>query len=105
MNTEKKTIGGSFIAISIFNRWREKHPEWKYYPKADMAGDLIVVPIVNIGGYEVGPVLFASRPDENWSKGMIVSMDKVVKGAIGGSALKYFQVTIDYNSELIHFER
>lgn len=104
MKTEKKTIGGSFIAISIFNKWRAKHPEWKYYPKSDMAGDLIEVPIVNIGGYEVGPVLFASRPDENWSKGMITSMDKVVKGAIGGSGLKYLKVTIDYNSELIKFD-
>lgn len=105
LDTDKKTIGGSFIAASIFEKWRKEHPEWKYYPKADLAGDVIEVPVVKIAGYEIGPVLFAKRRDENWSEGMIVSMDKIVKGAIGGSALQYFKVTIDYNSELLRFER
>lgn len=63
------------------------------------------MPSVGIGGYVVGPVLFARRPDEAWSQGMIHSMDRVVRGAIGGSALKYFKVTIDYNSGLIRFEK
>ena len=105
LHTNAKTIGGSFIASTIFDKWRKQHPEWKYYPKADMNNDVIEVPIVTIGGNEVGPVLFAKRPDENWSKGMINSMDKIVKGAIGGSGLKYLKVTIDYNSELIKFEK
>ena len=103
--TDKKTMAGSFIAASLFEKWRNKHPDWKCYPKADFAGDIIEVPIVKISGYEVGPVLFAVRRDEVWSKGMVASMDKVVKGAIGGTALKYFKITIDYNSELIRFER
>jgi hypothetical protein len=103
--TTKESFGSSFIAASIFQKWRDKHPEWKYYPKAEWLGDMIEVPKIKIGGHEVGPVLFSQRPDEVWSEGMIASMDKVVKGAIGGSALKYFKVTIDYNSELIRFER
>ena len=105
LNTTQKTIGGSFIAASIFDKWRKEHPEWKYYPKADMNSDVIEVPIVKIGNNEVGPVLFSKRPDENWSQGMINTMDKIVKGAIGGSALKYLKVTIDYNAELIKFEK
>ncbi len=105
LQTDKKTIGGSFIAASIFHKWRTEHPEWKYYPKADLAGDVIEVPVVKIGGYEIGPVLFAMRRDENWSEWMIASMDKVVKGAIGGSGLKYLKVTIDYNAALIKFEK
>ncbi len=105
LNTNSKTIGGSFIAKSIFDKWRKEHPEWKYYPKSDMDNDVIEVPIVKIGGNEVGPVLFACRADENWSVNMINTMDKVVKGAIGGSGLKYLKVTIDYNSELIKFEK
>jgi hypothetical protein len=104
-NTSAKTIGGSFIAASVFDKWRKEHPDWKYYEKADMDRDIIEVPSVKIGGYEVGPVLFAKRNDENWSKGMIGSMDKVVKGAIGGSAFKYLKATVDYNSELIRFEK
>jgi len=104
-NTSEKTIGGSFIAASIFDKWRKAHPGWKYYAKTDMNRDVIEVPSVKIGAQEVGPVLFAKRPDEVWSAGMIETMDKVVKGAIGGSALKYLKVTIDYNSELAKFEK
>jgi hypothetical protein len=103
--TDKKTLAGSFIAASIFNKWRKEHPEWKYYPKADYGGDVIEVPIVKIGEFEVGPVLFVVKRDEAWSEGMINTMDKVVKGAIGGTLLKFFKVTIDYNSDLIRFER
>ncbi len=105
LHTENKTLGGSFIAASICNAWRNKHPEWKYLKGVDLSGDMIEVPVVKINGHEVGPVLFTIRPDEVWSEGMIATMDKVVQGAIGGSALKYFKVTIDYNSELIQFER
>ena len=105
MNTDALTIGGSFIAASIFDKWRKEHPEWKYFKEADKNGDVIKVPIVKIGGIEVGPVLFSKRPDDDWSKGMIRTMDKIVKGAIGGSAFKYLKVTVDYNSELIKFEQ
>lgn len=105
MNTAALTIGGSFIAASIFNKWRKEHPQWKYFKEADKNGDVIEVPIVKIGDIEVGPVLFSKRPDEDWSKGMIRTMDKIVKGAIGGSAFKYLKVTVDYNSELIKFEQ
>lgn len=103
-NTTLKSLGGSFIARSIFEKWHHDHPEWKFYPHADGKNDVIEVPLVKIGGHEVGPVLFASRPDAVWSQDMINTMDKVVKGAIGGSALKYLKVTIDYNSELLKVE-
>lgn len=104
-STTEKTKGGSFIAASVFDRWRALHPDWKYFPGADFKQDVIEVPKITIGGQEVGPVLFAKRPDENWSQGMIQSMDRVVKGAIGGSALKYVKVVIDYNAELVKFEK
>jgi hypothetical protein len=104
-HTEARTVAGSFIARSIFNEWHAKHPDWPFYPSAGRGGDLIEVPEVVIGVDTVGPVLFASRKDENWSQGMIGTMDKVVKGALGGSALRYFKVTLDHRSELIRFER
>ena len=63
------------------------------------------MPQVEVRSLTAGPVWFAKRPDEAWSKGIIGSMDKVVKGAIGGSFLKYFKVSVDYNIELIKFER
>jgi hypothetical protein len=102
----ENSIGGSFIAKSIFDLWRKEHPEWRFIPKGELNGaDMIEVPEIRVGVMVAGPVWFSKRPDEAWSKGMIGSMDKVVKGAIGGSFLKYFKVTIDYNSELIQFEK
>ena len=105
LQTTAATIGGSFIAKSIADKWHAKHPDWKYYVHADMAGDVIEVPKVRVAGIEAGPVLFAVRQDEVWSEGMIHTMDRVVKGALGGSCLKYFKVMIDYNSELIRFQQ
>jgi len=105
LGTDRRTLGGSFIAVSLFEQWRAEHPEWKHYPKADLAGDIIEVPKVKVGGHEVGPVRFATRPDRNWSEGMIHSMDRVVRGAVGGTLLKHFTVTADYNSDLIRFAR
>jgi len=109
----KKRIGGSFIAKSVFERWKAAHPDWEIIEGADIIKeggeeytfDMIQVPVVKLGTYEVGPVWFSMRPDEAWSKGMIRSMDKVVKGALGGSALKYLIVTIDYKNELLEFKK
>lgn len=108
----KSHMGGSFIARSIFDQWVADHPEWKVIEKGDVIKendqeytfDMIEVPKVSLGGIEVGPVWFSKRPDEAWSKGMIRSMDKVVKGAVGGSAFKYLVVSIDYKNELLSFK-
>lgn len=106
LGIDTKATAGSFIAKSIFNEWRQQHPDWKFIEKAEFNGaDMIQVPIVKFGNLSAGPVWFSKRPDEAWSKGMIGSMDKIVKGAIGGSFLKYFTVTIDYNNELIQFQQ
>lgn len=105
LKCDKTSIGISFIAESIFNKWRNKHPGWKYYPNADLSEDIIEVPCIKICDYVIGPVLFSKRPDENWSEGMNSTMDSIVKGAIGGNVLKPFKVTIDYNSELILFDK
>ena len=106
LNVDSKSIGGSFIAKSVFDDWRIKHPDWRFIEKGEVTGaDMMQVPLVKVGSLTAGPVWFAKRPDEAWSRGMIGSMDKVVKGAIGGSFFQYFKVTIDYNSELVKFER
>jgi hypothetical protein len=88
LQSTSKSIGGSFIE------------------KGEATGaDMIQVPQVTIGTTTAGPVWFAKRPDEAWSKGMIGSMDKVVKGAAGGSLFQYYVITIDYNNELVRFEK
>ena len=105
LETSQLSIAGSFIAKSIYTKWRSRHPDWKVFEKSDMNADIIEVPEIKIGTYAVGPVLFSVRPDESWSKNMINSMDKIVKGAIGGSGLGYFEIKVDYNKELIEFSK
>jgi len=105
LGTSQLSIAGSFIAKSIYTKWRSKHPDWNVFEKSDMNADIIEVPEVKIGTYTVGPVLFSVRPDESWSKNMINSMDKVVKGAIGGTVLRYFKIKVDYEKELIEFSK
>ncbi len=105
LRTSQSSVAGSFIAKSVFDNWLQRHPDWRVIKKGELAGsDLIEVPQVQIGNLVAGPVWFASRNDEVWRR-MASSMDKMVKGAIGGSFLQYFKVQIDYNNDLIRFEK
>ena len=69
--------------------WTKENPEWKIIKGGDViiengkeyGFDMIEVPKITLGTIEVGPVWFSVRPDSAWSKGMIRTMDKVVKGA------------------------
>jgi len=106
LHTDIPSAAGSFIAQSVFDNWHQLHPGWRIVEKGESSGaDLIEVPQVKVGNLVAGPVWFAKRPDEVWSKGMVRTMDKVVKGAVGGSFLQYFTVQADYNAGLIRFSR
>ncbi len=48
-------------------------------------------------------IFFAGLEEKVCPEELISTMDKLVRGAIGDSALKYLKVCIDYNSELIQF--
>jgi hypothetical protein len=99
--------GGSFIAQNVFERWRTRHPDWLVIERADRTLDMpmIRVPEIAVAGYVVGPVWFAMRPDRNFHQFMSQWMDRKVEGAIGGSALRYFRVTVDYPRAVALFER
>lgn len=88
----------SFIVRSVFDRWRRAHPDWRVIEDADrMAGDpMIEVPTLGIGDLSVGPVWFTARADPNFHDFMSSFMDRRVDGALGGSALRYLRVTVDY---------
>ena len=91
--------GGSYVVASVFERWREEHPEWRVVEGASRYGNgtpLIRVPEVTIAGHTVGPVWFARRPDANFRTKMAAMMDRPVDGALGGSLLRHFAVTVDY---------
>ncbi|HEX8805837.1 MAG TPA: hypothetical protein VF741_02765 [Candidatus Aquilonibacter sp.] len=99
----------SFISKSIADRWHAAHPDWPYIPDAETDtpwhAAMIQVPSVTVGGYTVGPVWFTDRPDANFAKYMSQWMDAPVVGALGGSALKNFRMTVDYRAERAYFER
>jgi len=111
-----KALGGnavhratSFIIASVYDKWRAAHPEWRVIEGADQTGKgapMIEVPKLTIGGHEVGPVWFTKRPDAAFHEFMAQFMDKKADGAIGGSALKYFQrVTVDWVNAVAVFEK
>jgi hypothetical protein len=66
---------------------------------------MIEVPTVQVGGYGVGPVWFTRRPDRNFHVYMFQWMDRPPEGALGGSALQYLRVTVDYPRAVAVFEK
>ncbi len=105
-NGEEKFQGTSFITQSVFDRWREKHPEWLVINNADQFGNnpMIQVPSVEIAGLKSGSVWFTARPDSNFHDYMSQVMDVQVEGALGGSVFKYYSIIIDYPNSLAYFK-
>jgi len=105
--SEPRARGTSFISQSVFERWRRQYPAWRVIEHADSTLDMpmIQVPWLRVGGQTVGPVWFTMRPDRNFHESMSQWMDRRVDGALGGSALRYLRVTLDYPRAVATFER
>lgn len=102
-----KRRGSSFVVASVFDRWRENHPDWRVVEGASLyrkGTPLIRIPEVTIAGHTVGPVWFERRPDRAFQQ-MSASMDQPVQGALGGSLFQYFRITISYPDGWASFER
>lgn len=102
------TRAASYIATTLFTRWREAHPDWRVIERADQsAADeaMLEVPWIEVAGYKVGPVWFTRRPDKLFHEEMSQWTDRRVDGALGGSALKYFRLTVDYPRAMAVFDR
>ncbi|HVZ15927.1 MAG TPA: hypothetical protein VG897_02335 [Terriglobales bacterium] len=97
----------SFMAQETLDSWHKNHPDWKYVDDAeDPTGQpMIQAPEITVAGYKVGPVWFTRRPDGAFHKFMTQFMDKQVEGALGGSGLQYFRITVDYPNAVAVFER
>jgi hypothetical protein len=99
----------SFVVRSVFDLWRQHHPRWRVIERADqLLGNakfpMIEVPEIEVAGFTVGPVWFTARRDEDfvyWSR----EMDRPILGSLGGSALQYLRVTIDYPGAVAVFGR
>jgi hypothetical protein len=101
--------GGSFITTRTFDKWHGRHPDWRVVDGGDELGRgklrTIEVPAVVVGGFSVGPVTFAERADKNFDDFMSSFMAAHVEGALGGSALHYLRVTVDYARGVAVFEK
>ncbi len=102
-----KTRATSFITHSTLTRWHQAHPEWKMIrdESAKLDKVMIQVPNITVAGYTVGPVWFTERPDKNFHEWMSQWMDKEIDGALGGDALKFFKITLDYPNAKASFEK
>lgn len=102
-------VGTSFIETEVFERWMKAHPQWRVLDAADRKGPrlarMIEVPEVTIAGHAVGPVWFSEQPKGAFQSYMAGMMDRPAWGALGGSALKYFRVVLDYPGAAAYFER
>lgn len=101
---ESAVRGGSFLAASVFDRWRAQHPTWRVVEHADrisaqMYGTsepILEVPVLRLGKHTVGPVWFVRRRDSDlqW---MSQFTGTPVQAAVGGSAFHHFDaVHMDY---------
>ncbi|MDB4908852.1 MAG: aspartyl protease family protein [Gemmatimonadetes bacterium] len=99
--------GASFIKDSVFRKWQLAHPEWRVVEQADQVSRqaMIEVPQVNIAGLSLGPVWFVRRPDRALGEMMTAMMDRPIDGSLGGSALRYLDVTLDYPRGVAGFTR
>jgi hypothetical protein len=96
----------SFLVRSVYEKWHQKHPEWRVLEEKTLTGGaMIEVPQLAIGGYKVGPVWFTVQPDVGFQGVMKPLMDKPIVGALGGSALHYFRLTVDWPNAIAIFER
>ncbi|MCB9274693.1 MAG: hypothetical protein H6564_11685 [Lewinellaceae bacterium] len=106
-DTAHTAMGISFIMESVFEEWHAAHPDW---PVVEQAGQelgnarLIQVPQITVAGHTVGPVWFCSRPDSYYLTYFSRFTGQPVMGALGGSALQYFRLTLDYPNGLAKFE-
>lgn len=99
--------GTSFIGAGVFERWVGKHPDWRVLDGAEDGSNeaMIEVPTIRVGGFDVGPVWFTRRPDAVLQKGVSSLVDQPVVGALGGSALRFFCLTLDYPRGFAVFEQ
>lgn len=100
--------GASYIIGPIFDHWRAEHPKWPVVEGARIprgTQPLIRVPRVAVAGHSVGPVWFERRPKQAFQRLLSNSGEEPPVGALGGSLLKYFRVTIDYRGARAYFER
>jgi hypothetical protein len=94
----------SYVGRRLFESWRAKHPDWRVIEDADVirpGEELIEVPTIELAGNAVGPVYFTTRSDDALPPDL---GGTPVPGTLGGSALRWFEITLDYPRLTAAFE-
>lgn len=106
LNLSGEQVATSFIVGSVFDSWVKNHPEWTVIDGACKLSkqSMIRVPMLTIAGKVVGPVWFTRRADHNFHQFMSSMMDRRIDGALGGSALQYLRIIVDYPNEKVLVE-
>ena len=96
----------SFIVSTVFDKWRRDFPDWRVMDNAEegTGQSMIEARRVSIAGHTIDGVWFTRRPDKNFQV-MSDFMDQPIVGALGGSGLRHFRVTVDYPGAVAFFER
>lgn len=109
MLPEGTEVGTSFITRTIYEGWKQKHPDWPVIVAGERRGafqaDMIQVPFITIAGVKTGAVWFTVREDKNFTEFMSSMTDEAIYGAIGGSALRYLCVIADYPGKKLYVKR
>jgi hypothetical protein len=95
----------SHIRMSLYKKWHARHPDWRVIEHGDQwsNADLIVVPTVRIAGFDAGPVLFSALLSDTSSRYVAPPARARIDGMLGGSALRYFTVAVDYPRRAAQF--
>ena len=94
----------SLVRNATYRSWRAKHPEWRVIERANQVngGDMIEVPSMRIAGFDVGPVWFGTIPDRP-ANARPAPLRIRIDGTLGGDALRFFSVTVDYPAQAMVF--
>src|SRR5262249_38741410 len=94
----------SLVRNATYRAWRAKHPEWRVIERADQGNgsEMIEVPAIRIAGFDVGPVWFGTIPDRP-ANAPPVPLRTRLDGTLGGDALRFFSVTVDYPAQVMVF--
>lgn len=95
----------SFITASTFDRWRTRHADWRMIENAERGSGMAMIEArdVVIAGHTIPRVWFTRRADANFHEWMSQWMDRRIEGAIGGNALRFFRITVDYPNAVAWF--
>lgn len=95
----------SFITASMFDRWSARHPNWRVIENAERDNGMAMIEArdVVIAGHTIARVWFTRRADSNFHEWMSQWMDRRIEGAVGGNALRYFRITVDYPNAVAWF--